>query len=54
MTKRIMVCELPEFDMAELLQSDEDIADYLTTVLEESDPDELPHALGVIARALGV
>ena len=32
-------------------QSDEDIANYLTAVLEENDPDELPHALGVIARA---
>lgn len=30
MTKTIKISKLPEFDMAELLQSDEDIANYLT------------------------
>lgn len=38
-------------DMAEVRETDEDIADYLTVVLEENDPAELTHALGVIARA---
>lgn len=54
MTKTIRISELPKFDMAEHLRSDEDIANYLAFVLEENDPDEIPHALGVIARARGM
>ncbi|MGB7524867.1 MAG: hypothetical protein WA923_11100 [Castellaniella sp.] len=38
---------MPEFDMAEILKTDEGIANYLTVVLEENDPDEFSHALGV-------
>ena len=38
MTKRIKVSELAEFDAAEYLNSEEDVAAYLTTVLEENDP----------------
>ena len=51
MTKKIKITDLPDFDMAEHLKSDEDIAQYLTLVLEENDPAELSHALGTIARA---
>lgn len=40
--------------MAEELKSDEDIAIYLSAVLEENDSSELTHALGVIARARGM
>lgn len=54
MTKTSKISELPEFDMAETLKTDEDIANYLTAVLEENDPAELSHALGVIARARGI
>ena len=54
MTKKISVSDLPDFDMAEHLKTDEDVAMYLTTVLEENDPAELTHALGVIARARGM
>ena len=54
MTKITKISELPEFDMAEILKTDEDIANYLTAVLEENDPAELSHALGVIARARGM
>lgn len=54
MTKKINVADLPEFDMAEHLPDDEAIAEYLTLVLEENDPGELTHALGVIARARGM
>ena len=54
MTKKINVADLPDFDMAEELRTDEDIAVYLTLVLEENDPAELKHALGVIARARGM
>lgn len=54
MTKKINVADLPEFDMAEHLDSDQAIAEYLTIVLEENDPAELTHALGTIARARGM
>ncbi|MBU3695058.1 MAG: putative addiction module antidote protein [Rhodocyclaceae bacterium] len=40
--------------MAEHLRTAEDIAHYLTLVLEDNDPAELSHALGVIARARGM
>lgn len=54
MTQKIKVADLPEFDMAEHLDSDEAIAQYLSIVLEENDPAELAHALGTIARARGM
>jgi probable addiction module antidote protein len=54
MVKKISVADLPEFDMAEHLDSDQAIAEYLTIVMEENDPGELTHALGVIARARGM
>ncbi len=54
MTQKINIADLPDFDMAEELKSDEDIAIYLTLVLEENNPSELTHALGVIARARGM
>lgn len=50
----VKVAELSTFDMAEALQSEQDIMDYLNLVLEENDPAELAHALGVIARAKGM
>ena len=49
MTKRIKISDLPEFDAAEYLNSEEDIAAYLTTVIEENDPALLAAALGDIA-----
>ena len=54
MTKRINISDLPEFDAAEYLNSEEDIAAYLTTVIEENDPALLAVALGDIARARGM
>jgi probable addiction module antidote protein len=54
MTQKINVADLPDFDMAEHLDSDQAIAEYLSMVLEENDPNELTHALGVIARARGM
>ena len=54
MTKKIYVADLPEFDMAEHLDSDQAIAEYLTIVMEENDPSELTAALGTIARARGM
>jgi probable addiction module antidote protein len=51
MTQRIKATDLPDFDMAEYIKTDEDVANYLTLVLAENDPAELTHALGTIARA---
>lgn len=48
------IADLPTFDMAEHLRTEEDVAAYLSLVLEENDPAELAHALGVIARARGM
>ncbi len=54
MAKRIKVSELPEFDAAEYLNNEEDVAAYLTAVLEENDPALLAAAIGDIARARGM
>ncbi len=54
MSKKIKVSDLPTFDMSEALRSSEDIATYLNLVLEENDPSELAHALGIIAKAKGM
>lgn len=54
MTKKISIASLPEFDLAEQLKSEEDIAAYLTMVIEEGDTSELAHALGLAARARGM
>ncbi len=54
MAQKIKVADLADFDMAEHLDSDEAIAQYLSMVLEENDPAELTHALGTIARARGM
>ena len=37
MRPKIKISELPDFDAAEFLQTDADIAAYLSTVLEEND-----------------
>lgn len=54
MPPKIKVTDLPEFDLAEHLDGEASIAAYLTAVLEEKDPAELAHALGVVARARGM
>ena len=54
MSKKIRVSELPEFDAAEYLNNDEEVAAYLTAVLEENDASLLAAALGDIARARGM
>ena len=50
----IQPSDLPEFDMAEHLDSDQAIAEYLPMVLGEDDPAALADALGTIARARGM
>lgn len=42
------------FDMANHLNREEEIAEYLRQVLEDNDPTELAGALGDIARARGM
>jgi probable addiction module antidote protein len=46
--------DLKTFDMAEMLDSEQAIAEYLTVVLEENDPSALADALGTVARARGM
>ena len=54
MTDAIKIDSLPDFDPAEHLRNAEDIAAYLSVILEEDDPSALPEALGTIARARGM
>ena len=54
MTHVISISDIPEFDFAEHLKSEDAIAEYLTAVLEENDPALLASALGDIARARGM
>lgn len=54
MSKKIRVEELPEFDAAPYLESEESIAAYLTDILEANDAALLASALGDIARARGM
>src|SRR5690606_4115760 len=54
MNTKIKVADLPTFDPAHYLRDDEDIAAYLTQVIEEGDAGELAQALGVAARARGM
>ena len=42
------------FDVADYLDSEEMIAEYLSVILEEDDPDLFVRALGDIARARGM
>ena len=46
--------ELIEFDLAEYLDSDEAIAEYLTQVLSDGDNEEFLRAIGHIAKAKGM
>lgn len=54
MAKKVRVANLPDFDPAEYLKDEEEIAAYLTAVLDEHDPHLLAAALGDIARARGM
>jgi probable addiction module antidote protein len=51
---KIKVSELPTFDMAEQLQTSEDIVNYLSAVIEDGDPALFVAALGDIAKARGM
>jgi probable addiction module antidote protein len=54
MTKKMRIADLTDFDPAEHLKDDDDIAAYLTVILENNDPALLAAALGDIARARGM
>jgi probable addiction module antidote protein len=54
MIMQINIDDLAEFDVAEYLKTDADIAEYLRQILEEGDSNELIDALGQIARARGM
>ena len=54
MTRKTRIAGLPDFDMAKQLNSEEDIAAYVTMVIEDGDAAELAHALGVAAKARGM
>jgi len=43
-----------KFDIAEYLDNDEMIKEYLNTVLEEGDSNDIVTALGYVAKALGM
>jgi len=51
---KIKIDTLPDFDAAEHLRDEADIASYLTAVLEEGDAEALIEALGTVARARGM
>ena len=54
MSKKLNAQELPEFDAAKYLRSEQDVAEYLTVVISDDDPALLAAALGDIARARGM
>ena len=54
MTKKIDPTNLPEFNLAEYLGSEEAISEYLNQTIADGDMAELAHALGVAARAHGM
>lgn len=45
---------LTEFDLADVLDSEEAISEYLSQVLADGDNDELLRAIGYIAKARGM
>lgn len=46
--------EITKFDIAEYLEDDIMIAEYLNTVLEEGDAEDIITALGHVAKARGM
>lgn len=50
----VKVSELKSFDIIDHLDNEQAIAEYLSVVLEENDPELLIAALGDVARARGM
>jgi probable addiction module antidote protein len=53
-TKKINVNNSSKFDVVDYLETEKDIAGYLTAVLEDGDPALFVAAIGDIARAKGM
>ena len=54
MSRSINVTDLPDFDMATQPRDENDIAEYLSLVLEDGDSDEIIRAIGHVAKARGM
>ena len=52
--RKIRIKDTSKFDVVDYLKSEEDIAGYLTAVLEDGDPGLFVAAIGDIARAKGM
>ncbi len=46
--------EISKFDLAEYLEDDAMISEYLNTILEEGDAEDIKAALGHVAKARGM
>jgi probable addiction module antidote protein len=46
--------ETSKFDIADYLESNEMIAEYLNTVMEEGDDNDIITAIGHVAKAIGM
>ena len=53
-TQKTKVADLHTFDITEMLQTEQDIAEYLSVVIDDGDPAMLAVTLGDIARARGM
>ncbi len=53
-SKKIKAADLPVFDVADYLDSQEAIAEYLTAMIESGDASMVAVALGDVARAKGM
>lgn len=51
---QVKVSDLPVFDAADYLQSEQACAEYLSVVLEDGDPALIAAALGDVAKARGM
>lgn len=52
--KKINIAELPTFEVSNYLRDDEEMALYLSAMLEDGTPAEIAGALGDIAKARGM
>jgi probable addiction module antidote protein len=49
-----MTTKKSRFDIARHLETDEDIAEFLSETAQEGEPSDFIHALGIAARARGM
>ncbi len=49
-----MALKLHPYDSADLIETEEDIRDYLAIAMEGNDPKHIANALGVVARSKGM